>query len=751
MGLKNFSLRTQVLLALLGTAAVSCVAVAWAADRKADAALETAITDGLTAARGRARRQVADYFASSRAETRLLGETPTVAEAAAAFAAAFEDIPPADDAQRETLRRYYAETFIPALTADPPAETVPPAGDAAGAPRATASAATELSATVEEQETPVERAGGDPLPENYLPADPRGVRLQAGYVVPNGAAPPPGYAEVHDRFHDYFDAVRDELGFYDVFLIGPDGGKILYSVGKEADFATSLADGPYRGSNLAEVVRRAAASPTRGQTHFADFAPYGPSGGEPAAFLATPVLEGPRVVGVLAVKLSVAKIDAAMTGGRAWKREGLGDTGQVYLVGPDRLMRSNSRAFLEDPRAYLKALAAAGRPEFEVEAVRRAGTTILRRTVDNPAVRAALAGETGTATVGDFRGYESLTSYAPLDLPGVRYAVIAEKSDAEALAPVRDLRRDLVVLTAAVVCAVTLLSVFAAGWLTRPIRKLTAAAAKVGAGATDVRVRVRGRDEFAKLGQAFNAMVSGIAEGRDALAAQSAENERLLCAILPEPVAARMREGESRIADNFADVTVLFAELSGFGSLTERLDCVKSVGMLNELVSAFDEAAEALGVEKVKTIGEGYMAVCGLSVARLDHTRRTVEFALEMRRVVDRFNTARDLSPADRLGVRVGINSGPVTAGVVGTRKFLYDLWGDTVTLADDLREAAPPDTVRVTAAVYEAVHDLFDFEPDDPVDGPGRLPAETYRLAAADPVEGESTAAVRTPVGAVR
>ena len=729
MGFRNVSLRTQVLLVLLVTAAVSCVAVAWAAERGADEALDTAITDGLTAARSRARRQVADYFKTARSETRLLGETPTVAEAAAAFAEAFEATPPADEPTADALRRYYAEEFIPSL-ARVPAET-----DAADADDDTAAAENPDADPADDA------AAGDPLPENFLPTDPRGVRLQAAFFLNRdgaaaddfevSAAPevPPEYAAAHDRFHTYLASVKAELGLYDLFLVAPDGGRILYTVEKEVDFATSLSDGPYRGSNLADVVRRAAASPKRGIVHFADFAPYGPSGSDPAAFLATPVIDGPRVVGVLAVQLSVDKLDAAMTGGGTWEREGLGDSGQVYLVGPDRLMRSNSRFFLEDRAGYLQMLRDAGRPAGEVDAVRRAGTTILRRTVDNPAVRAALRGETGAMTVTDFRGNATLTSFAPLDLPAVRYAVIAEKGAVEAFAPVRGLRKNLAVLTAGVVCGVTLLSVLAASWLTRPIRRLTAAAARVGTGAAEGRVRVRGRDEFARLGTAFNEMVDRIAEGRDALAAQAAENERLLCAILPEPVAARMKGGERRIADSFADVTVLFAELVGFGRLTERADCRESVGVLNELVSAFDEAAEAAGVEKVKTIGESYMAVCGLSVSRLDHTRRTVEFALELGRVVDRFNAARDLGDRDRLGVRVGINAGPVTAGVVGTRKFLYDLWGDTVTIAADLQEAAPPGTVRVTAAVYETVRDQFSLVPDEPVAVPGKGEVATYRV----------------------
>ena len=700
--LRQLSLRSQLLLILLGVAVGSTLVVAAACYRSAEEGLRAAIFDQLTAVRARTSRQIARYFDRTRGEVRLLGETPSVATAARQFAEAFAALPATDApaADRDRLRDWYRDRFLPRLARS---------GD------------------------------GAPLPENYLPENPRALRLQTAYLLPaddaeqegTGVAEPDdadglgAYRAVHTRYDEYFRTVVRDLGFQDLFLIDAATGDVLYSVEKETDFGTNLLRGPYRGTNLAEAYRTAAAGSVRGQTHLIDFARYAPGGMRPAAFLATPVLDGPRVVGVLAVQLPIDEIDAVMTGDRRWAKEGLGTSGQTYLVGRDRLMRSASRFFLEDPGDYLARLIESGIPPRTVEEIRRSGTTILNRPIDNDAVREALTGRAGTRVVEDFRGVPVLASFARLDLPGVEWAVVAEKDYAEAFAPIRQLRRDLGVLTVAVVCAVTLLSLVAAAWFVRPIRKLTAAAAQIEKGKSNVTVRIRGRDEFARLGAAFNAMVKGIAAGREEVERQNRENERLLLAILPEPVAARMRGGERQIADSFADVTVLFAGLSGFGALCERVDSAQNVAMLNELVGAFDEAAEAHGVEKVKTIGESYMAACGLSVPRLDHARRACDFALEMRRVVARFNTARGA----RLGVTCGLNSGPVTAGVVGSRKFLYDLWGDTVTLAGDLNDEARAGTVRVSPSVHEAVHDLYTLKPAGTVPAPGRGEIQTWTL----------------------
>jgi class 3 adenylate cyclase len=180
----------------------------------------------------------------------------------------------------------------------------------------------------------------------------------------------------------------------------------------------------------------------------------------------------------------------------------------------------------------------------------------------------------------------------------------------------------------------------------------------------------------------------------------------LLLNILPGPAAARLKHGEEQISEHHADITVLFADVVGFTELAESVPADRAVGLLNDLVTAFDEVAERHGVEKVRTVGSSYLAVCGLSVQRSDHTRRMVEFGLDLLRIVRRFNLERGVN----LAARVGINTGPVVGGVVGRTRFIYDLWGATVNVARGLAEGEV-NTVRVTQTVHDRLSDLYDFE----------------------------------------
>ena len=199
------------------------------------------------------------------------------------------------------------------------------------------------------------------------------------------------------------------------------------------------------------------------------------------------------------------------------------------------------------------------------------------------------------------------------------------------------------------------------------------------------------------------------------------ENERLLLNILPEPIAERLRRGEGLIADRFDDVTLLFADIVGFTELSSSMSPEELVAVLNEVFTVFDELVEEHGLEKVKTIGDAYMVVGGLTDASPDHTARVAGMASAL--------SARmaALAAARRLGVmfRVGIHCGPVVAGVIGTKKFIYDIWGDTVNLASRMESTGIPGRVQVTAAVEERLRGRFPLEPRGLVDvkGKGRIP----------------------------
>ena len=203
------------------------------------------------------------------------------------------------------------------------------------------------------------------------------------------------------------------------------------------------------------------------------------------------------------------------------------------------------------------------------------------------------------------------------------------------------------------------------------------------------------------------------------------ENERLLLNILPEPIAQRLRDGEPMIADRFDDVTLLFADIVEFTRLSSTLSAAELVGVLNDVFSAFDALVERHGLEKVKTIGDAYMVVGGLTERSEDHTLRVAEMALELADAVGRIERAVQLGVA----FRIGINCGPVVAGVIGTRKFIYDIWGDTVNLASRMESLGQPGRVQVTHAVMERLRGAFDFESRGLIDVKGKGPTPTYFL----------------------
>ncbi len=224
------------------------------------------------------------------------------------------------------------------------------------------------------------------------------------------------------------------------------------------------------------------------------------------------------------------------------------------------------------------------------------------------------------------------------------------------------------------------------------------------------------------------------------------ENERLLLNILPGPIAQRLRDGEPLIADRFDDVTLLFADIVDFTRLSSRLTPSELVAALNDVFSVFDDLVEQYRLEKVKTIGDAYMVVGGLTERSADHTSRVVAMALDLARCIG------DIEAARRLGIafRVGVHCGPVVAGVIGTKKFIYDIWGDTVNLASRMESLGVPGKVQVTHAVRERLGDAFRFESRGLVDVKGKGPIPTWfvvdRDAAMAPVAGIPAPSVRSP-----
>ncbi|HEX5615400.1 MAG TPA: adenylate/guanylate cyclase domain-containing protein [Acidimicrobiia bacterium] len=210
-----------------------------------------------------------------------------------------------------------------------------------------------------------------------------------------------------------------------------------------------------------------------------------------------------------------------------------------------------------------------------------------------------------------------------------------------------------------------------------------------------------------------------------ALRVEQDRSERLLLNVLPATIARRLKDTPDVIADAFDDVTVLFADIVGFTTFADARPPGDVVAVLNELFSMFDELADRHNLEKIKTIGDAYMVAGGLPVPRADHDVAVAEMALDMCDAVARFRRDSGLD----LAIRVGIASGPVVAGVIGHRKFSYDVWGDTVNVASRMESHGLPDRIHVTERVYERLRDRYELESRGTVDIKGKGPVPTYFL----------------------
>ncbi len=202
-------------------------------------------------------------------------------------------------------------------------------------------------------------------------------------------------------------------------------------------------------------------------------------------------------------------------------------------------------------------------------------------------------------------------------------------------------------------------------------------------------------------------------------------SERLLLNILPGPIAERLKRDNQTIADGFADVTVMFVDIVNFTRLAEGMSPQQVFAMLNRIFSAFDELAEKFGMEKIKTIGDAYMVAGGLNNDDGNYTQAIAELALAMR---DLLHDDLEVNPL-RLQVRIGIGTGPIVAGVVGKKKFIYDLWGDTVNLASRLTSESRPGVIQVDETTWRRLGDRFEFEAPQVVHLKGKGDTAVYRL----------------------
>jgi class 3 adenylate cyclase len=675
--LKRFGVRSKLLLMLLIVSIGSVVLVSSVSYLHSRNSINNEVTDRLNAQRQSVRLEIETYFALIRSQAVTLSADRMVSEAVRELNLGWDQLASVSlsTAENQRLAARY--------------EMLTKAG------------------------------GGETSIDQLLPTDTTGQLLQYHYTV----APALGGADstksavsntLYDRAHRRYDALFQqyvaEFGFYDMFLIDATTGNVLYSAKRELDFGTNLSTGGFRGTNLARLFDDVRDLPDAGRVQFVDYERYLPSGNAPAAFAASPVIDPAtkQLIGVLALQLPIDRVNAVTTRNDGWETSGLGRTGEVYLVGPDLTLRSDSRLLREDPRAFRSSMIRNGIDPLIVDQSIKLKSSILNQPVNTAAARAAIAGESRTFVTDDYRGERVLASVSPVDVQGLRWGIVAKQDLSEANQPVRNVQRDLLIATGLLVLLLTILAMVLSTTFVRPIEHLISVTNRVSDGELNVVAKVRGGDEFGELSSAFNQLVANLRGQQEVAAAQTQETDRLLESLMPPFVRSRMRDGERTIADSYPNVAVVNAYIHGFSSLSSAVSTERTAAILNEISLAVDGIAEEHAIEKMKTVSCRYIGVCGLSAPRVDSRRRAVDFAFAYVQLVQSYARSAGVD----LEASIAVAFGSISGGVVGATRPVFEVWGENVELAELMVNAADGGTVVVDAEVRSQLSDLFDFVP---------------------------------------
>ena len=415
------------------------------------------------------------------------------------------------------------------------------------------------------------------------------------------------YSQVHAHHHSWFRQFLRERGYYDVFLFDLDGN-LIYTVFKELDYATNLVSGEYKDSDLGNAFRAARKHAQAGEINFFDFKPYAPSHGAPASFISTiiPNASG-AAAGVLVFQMPIDSINSTMA-----ETAGLGETGEVVIVGADQLLRNDPRRKAENEETY-----------------------ILNRLADGEAVRRALAGEYGVVEGAGFRGAEALQGFAPLDFLGVRWAIVAQQELAEVRAPIVAMRNQMLLIALVLLAAVGVLSFLASRSISRPITAMTETMHSLASGNATVEIAGQERgDEIGGMAQALQVFKENVQEKRRLEAEQrelqrQAEAERKATMVdLADRFEASVGEVVKVVSSAAGELQANAQSVSAAAGQTneEAATVGQATEQANTNVEAVASASEQLStsIREIASQVSQSTSITQQAVDKADHTNDTV-------------------------------------------------------------------------------------------------------------------------------
>lgn len=486
-------IKTRILLAIIGIGVLPLISatgvISYSISERMDSALYDQVAAKLVAVREMKHDQLGSYFDNLKTITQSIAMNSHTITAMRDFSNGFDLFAEPDEQEQKSISDYYKDTYL-------------------GHYR-------QLDPTIKPEIVTSYFSGLDKpalfYQSHYISqnTNPLGSKQ-----LLNQAAKKGNYDMYHAAYHPDLRQVQKEFGFYDLFLVNNDG-RVVYSVFKESDFAMSLTNSQLKDSGIAKAwnaVRFANA----GTVFLTDFEAYLPSYGAPAAFMALPIFDGDNRLGSLVVQVSQAQITTLMTNNKQWEKVGLGKTGEAYLLGADKRLRSESRGILEAPANYL-TLIAKNSWQDRINDIRQRKSAVALQRDNSEAASLALSGKTGVIITSGAAGDDVVAAYAPMKLMGLNWAVISEISTAEAFADkqqiLSSIAKNTIVIALIVLVIAVLFGLTMAHRLINPLRELVDSFQELAKGEGDLNVQLasaKRTDEIGELSRAFNSFIANI-------------------------------------------------------------------------------------------------------------------------------------------------------------------------------------------------------------------------------------------------
>ena len=493
------------------------------------------------------------------------------------------------------------------------------------------------------------------------------------------------YSASHSSHHQYLSGLANATGASDLMLVDV-AGNIVYSSQKDIDFGTSLVDGPYADTSLADTVMRRLAGVPIGQAVLADMELYLPARAKPVTFVAAAVRRNTEVIGALVMQVPVSALNAITTSNQRWEEVGL-STGESYVVGADRRLVSESRLWIEDSDGYLEHVD----DERLASLITALGSPVGLQPVDTSPVEAALNGRRYEGITDNYLGQRTFSYATPITASGVEWVVVADIPLAEARGPLYDYGRTVGLVLLIILPVAAISGLWLADRLTRPIAPVVEAAMAVVEGERNPDIPDLGRDEFGDLARRLRQIARDLEEQEKALAAEFDERRRLLLSVLP-PRMVEAHGVASGSGDAAEPATVIAVALqSAAGALAP--DEAELAAFRSQALAVAEEMADGRDIERVRASADQYLFLAGIGTPS-DEADAALDFADALTTRLHRLASNGEV----KLDLHIGLSSGPVATGMLELGSLTFAAWGEPVRRALALAALSRSDEILVDA-----------------------------------------------------